>query len=148
MSEAPRVLVRCPSCGAPLPPEAARAVVTCAACNATSQPSPVVQTVGTPSCPCCRVPLFPARAGDVLMHGCGKCGGLWLDNEGSEAITRHADLASSDSRTEQTREPSSSRDPPTTSLSCPVRRHHGEGESCPHRPAGHLSRSRHVVRSG
>ncbi len=55
------------------------------------------------------------------MHGCGRCGGLWLDNEGSEAITRHADprvLRLADRADERAKQqPRPTHDEP---LSCPV----------------------------
>ncbi len=111
MSEDARVTLRCPDCGAPLPPTAATAAVTCAQCGATSKPAPkgperIVQTIVVErvvvkegdrivdtsiSCPRCKVALFTAQARDVTLQGCGVCGGIWLDNEGSVAITRHAD---------------------------------------------------------
>ncbi len=105
MSE--RLELRCPSCGAPLPVIAATHVVVCGQCKTASEPAPkgpekVVQTVVverlvtsgdhkiTP-CPRCRVGLFTVRAGVVDVHGCGICGGIWLDNAGSRAITQHND---------------------------------------------------------
>jgi Zn-finger nucleic acid-binding protein len=82
-------------------------VVVCGQCNTASEPAPrapekVVQTLVvervvvasdqkvTP-CPRCRVGLFAVRASDVTVNGCGVCGGIWLDNAGSIAITKRSD---------------------------------------------------------
>jgi Zn-finger nucleic acid-binding protein len=48
----------------------------------------VEEATGKTSMPCprCAVPLFEGKAGDVLMHGCGTCGGVWLDNVASARI--------------------------------------------------------------
>jgi Zn-finger nucleic acid-binding protein len=32
------------------------------------------------SCPRCQAGLFVGQASDITMHGCGQCGGLWLDS--------------------------------------------------------------------
>lgn len=105
--EAERVELRCPSCGAPLPAVAAERVIVCGQCKTASAPAPkaaerVVQTVvvervvvagdhSVTPCPRCRVGLFGVRAGVVDVHGCGICGGIWLDNAGSRAITQRND---------------------------------------------------------
>lgn len=36
------------------------------------------------ACPRCSTPLFAGRAPDLTMHGCGSCGGVWLDIDGSK----------------------------------------------------------------
>jgi len=45
----------------------------------------------TVPCPRCQVGLFAVKAKDVTVQGCGVCGGIWLDNAGSVAITQHVD---------------------------------------------------------
>ncbi len=104
---AARIELRCPSCGAPLPAVAAERVVVCGQCKTASEPAPkgpekvlqtiVVERVVLPGdhsvtpCPRCRVGLFGVRAGAIDVHGCGICGGIWLDNAGSLAITQRHD---------------------------------------------------------
>jgi len=40
-------------------------------------------------CPRCRLPLFRGEDGKVVLHGCGRCGGIWLDNaSGKEVVER------------------------------------------------------------
>ena len=104
----PLEAILCPQCGAPLPEEAARGPMTCPFCKTAVRPAAprVVERViervfvqptaeplpsGPRTCPRCRTPLFPARAGDVVLHGCGSCGGIWLDNEGSRAVLARPD---------------------------------------------------------
>ena len=38
------------------------------------------------SCPRCAERLFIGVSHDVAMHACGRCGGLWLDNEDSTTV--------------------------------------------------------------
>lgn len=93
MSE--RVKLDCPECGAPLPADAANKAVTCERCGHASAPKPqpvVVMATGTGVlCPRCRVSLVPAVAENVTLLGCGVCGGIFLDNEGSHRIVREHD---------------------------------------------------------
>jgi len=105
-----RIELVCPECGAPLSPAAATSAVKCTQCGTTSQPAPkapekVVQTVivervvvregaagpATTPCPRCQVALFAVRANYVTVQGCGVCGGIWLDNAGTIAITKTVD---------------------------------------------------------
>lgn len=102
-----RIELRCPDCGAPLPAAAATSAVTCERCGTASHPAPkgpekVVQTIvvervvlrddaQTTPCPRCRVGLFAVQASGVTVQGCGVCGGIWLDNEGSIAIISRDD---------------------------------------------------------
>jgi Zn-finger nucleic acid-binding protein len=102
-----RITLRCPSCGAPLPASAANHVVVCGQCNTASEPAPrapervertvVVERVVVAAdqkvtpCPRCSVGLFGVRAGDVVVNGCGVCGGIWLDNVGSVAVVKNHD---------------------------------------------------------
>ena len=39
-----------------------------------------MNAVHEPLCPRCRIPLTPGRARNVILHACGQCGGVWLDN--------------------------------------------------------------------
>lgn len=93
------VVLACPNCGAPLPPAAAREAVTCAFCHVTSVAAPRApagrsasgQALATSPaastnlvCPRCSVPLFEGRAKDVVLEGCGQCGGIWLDNQSAQ----------------------------------------------------------------
>jgi Zn-finger nucleic acid-binding protein len=79
--------------------------MTCPFCKKTSAPvakpaEPVrvvvehVARSGTAanslSCPRCNGTLFEGKAEGVTMLGCGVCGGIWLDNDGSMEITRNA----------------------------------------------------------
>lgn len=113
MSEQARVKIVCPTCGAPLSPEAATVAARCHACGHASAPLPAptqtVQTVvververvivegaaapvaSTPRCPRCAVGLFEGDAHGVKLLGCGVCGGVFLDNEACVAITHAPD---------------------------------------------------------
>jgi Zn-finger nucleic acid-binding protein len=44
------------------------------------------------SCPRCGTPFFSGKVGHLDAMGCGKCGGLWLDNAGSSAVLGHYDI--------------------------------------------------------
>ena len=100
--------LRCPGCGAPLTAAAAKSVVVCGQCGTASEPAPkgpekIVQTfvvervvvrdreTNVVLCPRCNVGLFAVTSNEIFVHGCGVCGGIWLDNAGSLAITKHAD---------------------------------------------------------
>ena len=48
---------------------------------------------GVRSCPRCRVDLFRGEAAGVTMLGCGRCGGVWLDNA---AVRRIQEVAPDD----------------------------------------------------
>jgi Zn-finger nucleic acid-binding protein len=39
-------------------------------------------------CPRCRIPLAAGAAPDVTLHGCGRCGGVWLDNDDSQRAVK------------------------------------------------------------
>jgi Zn-finger nucleic acid-binding protein len=109
-SEQARVRVVCPDCGAPLPPEATEHAVRCPQCGNTSAPAPreirtvVVERVveagqdaraascsSEPKCARCKAKLFAKEVHDIRLFGCGVCGGVFLDNEGSTRITRARD---------------------------------------------------------
>jgi Zn-finger nucleic acid-binding protein len=119
MSTQDRRVVACPSCGAALPPEAAGRAARCPFCGVTTEPAAPAVTVvkevirevvyvqGTPpaapqpsppqatatsrACPRCRVPLFETSVHGVALDGCGTCGGIWLDNDGTRAVMQRAD---------------------------------------------------------
>jgi Zn-finger nucleic acid-binding protein len=114
MSEALRQTLKCPQCGAPLSPESVRETVSCAFCGTASSPQAAAATPGAriasetvaaaeERCPRCALPLFEGRANEITMLGCGRCGGIWLDNEAArraiqtmdEAVLLLADQASS-----------------------------------------------------
>ena len=42
-------------------------------------------------CPRCELELFEGRTSNVVMNGCGACGGLWLDNDGSRRVVNKVD---------------------------------------------------------
>jgi Zn-finger nucleic acid-binding protein len=96
----------CSNCGAPLA-GAPDARVVCAFCHREDAPAPkevpvpvpvqvvntVVQVVGSPSeapvelrCPHCRTRLVTVRASDVDLSGCGRCGGIWVDNASARRV--------------------------------------------------------------
>jgi Zn-finger nucleic acid-binding protein len=37
-------------------------------------------------CPHCRARLVTVRAGDVDLSGCGRCGGIWVDNDSARTL--------------------------------------------------------------
>ena len=99
-----RTVPSCPKCGAEASEAITGARYTCTFCGATSVveapatvtvvKQQVVETevvrrvvlVDTASsqtsllCPKCNVALFEGKATETILHGCGTCGGLWLDN--------------------------------------------------------------------
>ncbi len=110
MSELPRLTLKCPHCGAPLPSVSLAESSTCAFCGMTSVPADVSASAPAPSghagdvlvasqtieadklsCPRCSLPLFGAEAASVPMLGCGGCGGIWLDNESAQHAVKTLD---------------------------------------------------------
>lgn len=94
----------CTQCGAPIELSTSSAV-TCRFCDAVNQPLPkevpvpvpvnvvhnVVQVVGGEAprelrCPHCRKRLVGAEVGEVTLHGCGGCGGIWVDNASARRV--------------------------------------------------------------
>jgi Zn-finger nucleic acid-binding protein len=94
--------------------EAARQAVVCPYCKVTNtpvrEPERVVVEVAVPVavgsanaqamegatsivCPRCTAVLFAAETGGVTLNGCGRCGGIWLDNEACQAVVRSYDPA-------------------------------------------------------
>jgi Zn-finger nucleic acid-binding protein len=43
------------------------------------------------ACPHCRHALHDGAHAGVSFHACQTCGGVWLDNQASHAVARHAD---------------------------------------------------------
>ncbi len=92
--------IRCPGCGAPVPPEASQcpycqaqlATVACPACfamvplsadhcpacGAALAPRVPALAEGAP-CPACAKPLGTSQVGGLGTQACLACGGLWLD---------------------------------------------------------------------
>jgi Zn-finger nucleic acid-binding protein len=103
MSDAPRRTLRCPHCGAPLPPESVRETVTCAFCGTVSTPASAAAAQGriasesipaaAAACPRCGLPLFEGNANGITMLGCGRCGGIWLGNEAAQRAIQTMDRA-------------------------------------------------------
>lgn len=95
--------LRCPSCGAPVAPEApecghCRAALhpvrcpwcfgwtftearDCARCGSRAEPAAVPA-----SCPSCREPLSARALGKAMLSGCARCGGVWTDPGSFRAI--------------------------------------------------------------
>ncbi len=88
--------LRCPSCGASVPPEASE----CAHCRASLHPvrcpwcfdwtftesrdcarcGSRAAPAGVPvSCPSCREPLSARSLGKAVLFGCARCAGVWAD---------------------------------------------------------------------
>jgi len=99
--------LRCPGCGAPVPPDAPQcpycqaqlATVACPACFALVPLSAdhcpacgAAMASRTPAaadgapCPACGKPLALAQVGGLATHSCLACGGLWLDREAFEGL--------------------------------------------------------------
>ncbi len=91
MTEQARVKIVCPECGGPLPPEAANVTVKCERCGCASAPVVSGKHDRQQPCPRCSAPLFEGDAHGIKMLGCGACGGIFLDNDGSMHITRAHD---------------------------------------------------------
>jgi Zn-finger nucleic acid-binding protein len=92
--------LRCAGCGAPVPPDASQcpyceaqlasvacpscfalvplAATHCPGCGAILAPREAALPDGT-ACPACAKPLAVSRVGDLEVHDCQSCGGLWLD---------------------------------------------------------------------
>lgn len=95
----------CPKCGADAPDARPGVPHECRYCGAVSTlepPAPIVQKIepevirrvvvdaatGATSltCPRCEIALFEGKADGRVVHGCGRCGGMWLDNVSSTRL--------------------------------------------------------------
>lgn len=105
----------CQNCGAPI--AFAGATATCTFCDAVNQAPPrqvqvavpvqvIHQTVHVTStggsaptglmCPQCGRRLATVRVKEVELHGCGTCGGIWVDNESAQAMVKAPDAVFED----------------------------------------------------
>jgi Zn-finger nucleic acid-binding protein len=96
---------KCEQCGAALP-IATSGPVSCGYCGTAHAEAPnevhvavpvqIVQNVvqvadgearrAVRHCPHCRLPLVDARGADIVLAGCGRCGGIWVDNESARRL--------------------------------------------------------------
>lgn len=98
----------CPTCGAPLPADAEHRATTCPFCGAVAAPAPrvierVVERIvvaqaeasspstGGPCCPRCARVLEDVRSGAKVVGVCTRCGGVWIDRETTDYLTRVSD---------------------------------------------------------
>ena len=108
-------VLQCPKCGSDAPGERDGTERICKFCGVTmlfEKPAPVIRqqiiqqevirrvvlvdpASGTTSLPCprCATALFEGKAGEVTLHGCGACGGVWLDNGTSRALIERVQRA-------------------------------------------------------
>ena len=148
MPTPPVASLSCPSCGAPLPEAASRQAVVCEFCKQTVVPQPkpqaqaqvVIQNIyvtsepgaaaptrprrtpkpGDMQCPRCDTKLVHARTNGIALHGCGGCGGIWLDNESTKTViaqTNAVVIALAERAAENAREHVETL---STGLPCPV----------------------------
>jgi Zn-finger nucleic acid-binding protein len=97
-------MTNCRNCGGPISGAGSQPVV-CGYCGTVNDPPPkqvpvpvqvvhnVVQVVGEAQaleqrCPHCRKRLVTVHALDVELHGCGTCGGIWIDNESARKVLK------------------------------------------------------------
>lgn len=112
------VALDCPKCGAPVLHDQPGGVVPCTFCGTqVARPAPrviervierVVVAAAAPidarpaeawqasRCPRCRLPLFRGEDAEVTMLGCGKCGGIWLDNDSGQALVQRTQQSTID----------------------------------------------------
>ncbi len=102
MERMPLEELACPKCGAPMPPEAIGRTTACRFCHATVVPAPrvvverVVEHVVTrdpdapsgPRCPRCSKVLLDVRSGAKVVSMCERCGGVWVDRETADYLSR------------------------------------------------------------
>src|SRR6476469_9495567 len=97
-------MAQCENCSAPLS-FADEAPVRCTFCGVENHAPPKTIAVPVPvqvvhnvvhvapgtearelRCPHCKKRLVGVRAEDVELHGCGGCGGIWIDNASSQRV--------------------------------------------------------------
>jgi Zn-finger nucleic acid-binding protein len=98
----------CSRCGAPL--LIATRPATCGYCGTVNTAAPreapivrVVQVVSTapgaptgPLCPHCRQGLVSITVSETELHGCGRCGGIWLENAAARRVMESPDRVFAD----------------------------------------------------
>lgn len=101
----------CSHCGAPLRGASGSSPRLCTFCGVETRPqapapfavivSPVVAVAPSApaavapvsfNCPRCDVGLVSADAQGLTLHGCGVCGGIWLDNAATRAVVDQGPL--------------------------------------------------------
>ena len=109
-----QVAPKCPACGAEAKGLEIGEDYTCPYCGSVSNvaaPPPVVQQIfvqpeiikrvvmvdaatdrTTLPCPRCELPLFEGKTDRLTLHGCGQCGGVWLDNTASSNVVYTNDV--------------------------------------------------------
>jgi|JI10StandDraft_1071094.scaffolds.fasta_scaffold150892_2 Zn-finger nucleic acid-binding protein len=99
----------CNHCGAPIAFGSATSA-TCGFCDVVNDAPARTERVAVPvevvhnviqvtsaeaaqvlRCARCRQPLVTIRALDLELHGCGSCGGIWVDNESAARMLRAPD---------------------------------------------------------
>src|SRR5687767_3438 len=131
-------MAMCSYCGAPLAPAAAGMPAACTFCGAAAPtvkpetaPVQVVQRVvqvvspGEASselgkCPHCRRVFGSVKVGEVELHGCSSCGGIWLDNESAQRVMANPEYVFSElaARAAQHASTARARDPRPTCPRC------------------------------
>lgn len=107
-------MASCSNCGAPL--SFTGATATCGFCDVVNQAPPKEVQVAVPVqvihqtvhvaaddanaailvCPHCRRRLATVRVRDVDLHGCGACGGIWVDNASAQNLVKAPDTVFED----------------------------------------------------
>lgn len=97
--------LQCQNCGALLSAAELEQPTVCKFCGATNAPAPSAIPVPVPvaivhqhvthvssdgdavlRCPHCRLALVSILVGDVKLSGCGRCGGIWVDNRSAQSL--------------------------------------------------------------
>lgn len=74
-----------PADRASTPPAAAPALATgVATAPKTKRVATQPIEAGQLACPRCAIPLFDGAAHGITLHGCGRCGGIWVDNASAQ----------------------------------------------------------------
>lgn len=80
----------CPKCGGGVQGATPGSVAKCSYCG-TELHVPTIggsaSAQGERACPRCNVAMFEGRRGNFVLHGCGLCGGVWLDNAASQRVS-------------------------------------------------------------
>ena len=73
-----------------------------------------------PLCPRCRIALFAGRTASAVVHGCGRCGGVWVDHEASRLAIERRDSEVLSLAERASRHSNTPIDTRPTSLACPA----------------------------